>query len=363
MTTNIMTASRQWASRPMDERFVSMIDMQEHFHRQRRISKGMALSSRQLEVRPDDDNIGLKVYGPAGVGYDMTNWSFGQLATRAKAPPSYIRTLPAPVSADCLNYGLKFGGEPEDLGVLVSNDGADYRELRAVTGPRYGRIWNSQVIDAMVQNFGDGVTGDFRVPGIFGTKLEHVTKQNTTMYASDRDMFIFLADEEHRIELPNRRNGQPGSLARGFFVWNSEVGSQTFGIAGFLFDYVCANRIVWGAEEYKEIKMRHTVSAPDRFLEEIAPSLTRYSNSSTASVLTAIEDARSHKLDNIEQFLATRFGSRAMKELDAIHVAEEGRPIETRWDVVTAVTAKARDIPYQDQRVELERQAGDLLTT
>jgi hypothetical protein len=335
--------------------------MQQHFHTQRQISKGAVISNRRLEVRPDDDNIGLKAFGPAGVGYDMTNWSFSQLANRAGAPASYIRTLPAPLAADCLNYGLKFDKEIEDVGVLISNDD-DYRELRAVTGPKYGRVWNSQVLDSLVNNFGDGISGDFRVPGIGGAALDEVTKQNTTLYASDRDMFVFLADEEHRIELPNRRNGQTGSLARGFFVWNSEVGSQTFGIAAFLFDFVCANRIVWGAEEYKEVKIRHTASAPDRFMEEIKPALVKYANSSTASVTAAIEDARNDKLDDVASFLAKRFGPRVMKELEFIHQCEEGRPIETRWDVVTAVTAKAREIPHQDRRVELERQAGDLLT-
>jgi hypothetical protein len=33
------------------------------------------------------------------------------------------------------------------------------------------------------------------VPGEFGQRVA-VTKQNTTLYASDRDMFVFLADEE-----------------------------------------------------------------------------------------------------------------------------------------------------------------------
>src|SRR5436309_2315096 len=92
--------------------------------------------------------------------------------------------------------------------------------MRAVTGPRYGRIWNENVVEAMATRFGDGVTGDWRVPGEFGKRVE-VTKDNTTLFAGDRDMFVFLADEDHRIEIPNRRNGQPGSLARGFFCWNS----------------------------------------------------------------------------------------------------------------------------------------------
>lgn len=358
---NLMNANKQWANRPMDERYTNLIDMQQHFHDVKRLSRQGVVSSRKLKAIPTGTDT-IHIAGPAGVGYEPTHWAFGQIANQIGAPAGYLRKLPAPLVADQLNYMFQYDADIQDVGIYVQDNGVD-KTFKAMTGPRYGRIFNAQVLDALVQHFGDGTSGDFRVPGIFGQKLEQVTKQNTTLFASDRDMFVFLADEEHRIELPNRRNGEPGSLARGFFVWNSEVGAQTWGMAGFLFDYVCANRIVWGAEEYREVKLRHTVSAPDKFLAEIKPALDRYANSSTASVTTAIEDARNHRLDDVEGFLASRFGTKAMKELDAIHLHEEGRPIETRWDVITAVTAKARDIPYQDQRIDLERQAGDLLNT
>jgi hypothetical protein len=45
---------------------------------------------------------------------------------------------------------------------------------------------------ALVKAFGDGVSGDgFRVPGEFGREVK-VTKANTTLFAGDRDMFVFL---------------------------------------------------------------------------------------------------------------------------------------------------------------------------
>lgn len=47
--------------------------------------------------------------------------------------------------------------------------------------------------------------------------------------------------------------------------------------------------------------------------------------------------------------------------LKAVHEAEEGRPIETVWDVATAATAYARGLEHQDKRVEIEREAGKLL--
>ena len=47
--------------------------------------------------------------------------------------------------------------------------------------------------------------------------------------------------------------------------------------------------------------------------------------------------------------------------IKAIHLTEEGRPIETMWDVTVAATAHARSIPNTDKRLEVERAAGDLL--
>ena len=46
--------------------------------------------------------------------------------------------------------------------------------------------------------------------------------------------------------------------------------------------------------------------------------------------------------------------------IELAHLVEEGRPIETLWDAATAVTAYARGVNYQDERVALERAAGKI---
>lgn len=362
MQSTLMQASHQWATRPNDERFVSLIDMQSHFTEQRQLSKAVVVASRNIHANPGEDNKSLVILGPNGNPFAPTNWAFGQLAQLAEAPAAYMRSLPSPLAADCINYGLQFKRDIEDVGLLLYKNGSPV--IRAATGPKYGRIWNSDIVNGLVKQFGDGLSGDFRVPGEFGKHVD-VTKANTTLYAGDRDMFVFLADEEHRIEIPNRRDGQVGSLARGFFVWNSEVGKTTFGIGTFLFDYVCCNRIVWGAEGYGEITIRHTASAPERFIEQAAPALQLYAQSSTQSITKAVAAARAARIDvngaSVDEFLSKRFGPRMVSTIKSAHMNEEGRPIETLWDATTAVTAYARTIEYQDQRVELERQAGDIM--
>jgi hypothetical protein len=358
--TVLTAASTQWATRPADQRFTSLTSLHEHVSTVRDRSHAKALSSRALTAVPvEGDHRALAVVGPNGGPVDVTHWAFTQLAQRAGAPAGYLRELPGAMAADCLNYGLHHKHDSMDLGVLLYQNGGP-AELRAITGPNYGRIWNTTITKALHERFGDGVTGDFRVPGEFGEAVE-IGKANTTLYASDRDMFVFLADEEHRIEVPNRRDGQPGSMARGFFVWNSEVGAQALGIATFLFDYVCKNRIVWGATGYNEVRIRHTSSAPHRWLEEVAPAIEAYAQSSTQGIQDGIAKARQHRIDHVDEFLAKRFTRSLVGPIKAAHMADEQRPIETLWDVVTGVTAHARGIQYQDERVKLEREAGKLM--
>lgn len=361
----LMQASRQWATRPADERFVSLPELLAHVRTQRTQSKALQLNSRAISAAPfgdteDDMTRGLAIVGPGGNPVLPTNWAFGQLAGVAGAPSAYLRKLPAPLAADCINHGLA-AREVEDVQVLLRQNGSPI--LSAITGPGYGRVWNDQVASALVDRFGDGLTGQFRVPGEFGQRVE-VTKENTTLYAGDRDMFVFLADEERRITVPNRRNGQPGELARGFFVWNSEVGAATLGIATFLFDYVCSNRIVWGATGFQEVRIRHTSGAPHRFIEQAAPALVRYAEASAAGVQDAITSAQAKKLgakDRVADFLSKRFTRSQAAAISKAHLIEEQRPIETLWDAVTGATAYAKSIDNQDDRVAIERKAGELL--
>ena len=358
--STITTASQQWASRPDDERFTSLIDLSDHFHRVRELSASKVVTTRQISVEPvEGQRNGLQVVGPNGNGYAPTHWSFGQLASLAKAPAGYLRTLPGPLAADNINYGLRFARESEEVGVLLQR--GDEPQLRAATGPQYGRIWNAEVSDALVSRFGDGVTGDWKVPGEFGKDVE-VTKANTTMYGS-RQGHVRVP---RRREEPDRGAQPPQRRERCHGDGASSCGTRRWaqprsGPRSFLFDYVCMNRIVWGAAEYKEIRLRHSLNAPDRWLEEVTPVLIEYSKSSAQPVIDAVAAAKAAKLDKVDEWLTKRYSAKQAVTLQAVHGREENRPIETLWDVSTALTAQAREMTYQDARVAQEREAGKVL--
>lgn len=359
----LMQANHQWQNRPDDERFLSLTALHDHVQAMRTKSSAKIVSSRALTAHPvDGDSEALMLTGPNGAPVNVTHWSFGQLAMRAGAPAGYLRDIPTPLAADCINYGLHHSRDVEDCGVLLTRMEADATAtVRAVTGPNYGRIWNSTITGALVKQFGDGVTGKFRVPSEFGNLDAPITKQSTTLYASDRDMWVFLADEVNRIELPNRRNGKTGSLARGFFVANSEVGASTFILGQFLFDYMCGNHIIWGVEQFQEVRIRHTAGAPDKYLEQAAPAILAMSNASSVGMVDMLKSAQAKKIENVDEFLNARFSRSQTSAIKAAHMADEQRPIESLWDVSTGITAYARNIQHTDDRVKLEREAGKVL--
>lgn len=366
--TTLTAASHQWATRPSDQRFLNLPELYDKVHTGRINSTAKVVSTRQLSVQAVDSK-GLQIVGQNGVPASPTHFAFGQLAALAQAPAGYLRKLPAPLAADAMNFGLRFLREPEEAGVLVTRniiEGVPVAqspiELRAATGPNYGRIWNDDIVAALMNKFGDGRTGNFRVPGEFGQKVD-ITRDNTTIYGSDRDMFVFLADEDNRIDVDGRRNGEKGSLARGFFVWNSEVGDKSMGAAFFLFDYVCQNRMVWGVKGFNEMRLRHTASAPDKWLEQIAPVLIEYSNASAGPIEATIKAAQAKRVDDdLDAFLKGRqFNGKQVSEIKQAHIREEGRPIESLWDAVTGVTAFAKTFEHQDARVDMERAGGKLL--
>ena len=365
----LMTASNQWASRPAEERFLNLLDLNAHAKNVRTNSRQIEAPLNALSAVADVENNGLVFVGGKNKPITMSNYAFGQMATAISKhtgsfPAGFIQSLPPAIAADVINHGLsKTGGEKSQFLLTRPDDISDDVQVRALNSTSYGRIWNHQITQSLVDRFGDGVTGDFKVPGEFGKDVP-ITSQNTTIYGSDRDMFVFLCDEKHKVTVKNRRNGEDGELSRGFFVWNSEVGAATLGVATFLFDYVCSNRIVWGATDYREIKLRHSLKAPERFLDEVSPMLTRMVEEKASVTETMLITAQEHKIDKDEKeklYAWLGFNPKTMDLIDRAHFTEEARPVESYWDASTAITAYAKSIPYQAERVTVEKASGKIL--
>src|SRR5579871_5770747 len=364
--------SSEWFSRPADERYLSLNDLGRSVRDRADRSRTRVVESALIHVeanRADPERLALMLPG-ADTLVAPTHWSFGQLASQVGAPAAYLRQLPAALAGINLQYGLT-SNRAEQIKTLETDDGRV--ELRAVTSPDYGRIFDHELVEAVQRIAGNG-TGDTRwkVPGLLDwssstyNPFVDVTAETTTLYASDRDVFLFLVDDTHPIEAGRLPNGDPDLYFLGFYCWNSEVGAKTLGIASFYLRAVSQNRNLWGVEDFEEIVIRHTKYAASRFAHEAAPALLNFANSSPMPFVNGIKAARERIVarsdEDRTEFLRRRGFSKAetAKVIDTV-LAEEGRPPESIFDFVQGITAVARDKPHQDARLDMEAKAKKLL--
>ena len=364
--------SSEWFSRPADERYLSLSELGRSVRDRADRSRTRVVESALIHVeanRNDPERLALILPG-TDTAIAPTHWSFGQLAGLVGAPAAYLRQLPAALAAINLQYGLT-SNRAEQIKTLETDDGRT--ELRAVTGPDYGRIFDAELVEAVQRIAGNG-TGDTRwkVPGvldwstgIYNPRVD-ITKDTTTLYASDRDVFLFLVDDLNPIEAGRLPDGSPDLYFRGFYCWNSEVGAKTLGMASFYLRAVCQNRNLWGVEDFEEITIRHSKYAANRFAHEVAPALLNFANSSPLPFVNGIKAARERIVARSDEdrsdFLRRRGFSKAEtgKIIDTV-LAEEGRPPESIFDFVQGITAVARDKPHQDARLDMEAKAKKLL--
>jgi hypothetical protein len=364
--------SSEWFSRPDDERYLNLSSLYDTVRGRADRATARAVESRAVKVgasREDSERLALILPG-RDAPVSPTHWSFGQLCGLVGAPSSYLRQLPAPLAAINLQHGL-LSHRAELVKTLEAENGRV--ELRAVTGPDYGRIWDHELVAAVQRIAGNG-TGDTRwkVPGVLDwSTMTHnpfvdVTKETTTLYASDRDVFLFLVDDTHPIEAGRLLDGSPDLYFRGFYAWNSEVGSKTLGIASFYLRAVCQNRNLWGVEGFEEITIRHSKFAAQRFAHEAAPALESFANLSPLPFVAGIKAARERVVarhdEDRESFLRKRgFSKLETAKIIETVLNEEGRPPESVFDFVQGITALARTKAHQDARLELEGKAKRLL--
>lgn len=364
--------SSEWFSRPSDERYLSLSDLRNSVRARSQRSRTRIVESERIRVeasRNDAERLTL-ILPDAETPIAPTHWSFGQLAGLVGAPAAYLRQLPAPLAAINLQYGLT-SQRAEQVKTLEIENGR--LELRAVTGCDYGRIFDHELVEAVQKIAGNG-TGDTRwkVPGVleWSTGIYNpnvdISKDTTTLYASDRDVFLFLVDDLNPIEAGKLPSGEPDLFFRGFYCWNSEVGARTLGIASFYLRAVCQNRNLWGVEDFEEITIRHSKYAASRFAAEAEPALIQFAESSPMPFVNGIKAARERIIarddEDRESFLRKRgFSKGEATKIIATVLAEEGRPPESIFDFVQGITRVARDKQHQDVRLEMEGKAKKLL--
>jgi hypothetical protein len=352
-------ASRQWSARPDDQRYLSLADLHRAVETRRDRSRQEGVALDQSRLIPDGEDLILVDHKRDHVRGQLNHWSFGQLCQRVGAPAGYLRQLPSGLAAIPLQWSME-NADNNDARLLLRDDGAAPNErIAAVTSDTYGRIWDAEVTGALMRHVDQT---QWKVPSASYASRDPL--RATTLYASDRDVFVFLVNESHPIEV-RIHNRAPEQLFRGVMVWNSEVGSASLGIATFLYRYVCDNRIVWGMQDAKQLRVRHTSGAPHRFVAQVTPALRAYAEASVSEETQVIQRATEKEVAKDEsatvKWLRDRGFTEGLAKASYQNAYREGLNPRSVWGLVQGATREAHETKHTTERVVIERTAGKLL--
>lgn len=379
---NLFKASNQWAERPADERYWSIEEMTADAKRYAGESALAVLPYKALSA--DADNGEVLLVG-SNQKARLTHWGFGQIAGKIGAPASYLRQLPADLAARNLSHGLAKKEGTANL-LFHANGGL---LCRCATSDMYERIWNWEVGEAL-QSLQGWKIPPARPAGKSGERTRLATAADILsrgalgglsikvgdtiapagVYASDKDMFVFMVDDHHVLRNP----ADPATpLARGFFVWNSEVGDRSFGVMTFLYDAVCGNHIVWNVSNVQEVRVRHVGTAREKALLKLNVSLTQYADASASEDEALIARAQSYQIAATkEETLAALLKFAAKENLPHVKAMAEpayllaeqtpryGSP-RSPWGISQAMTQLSQDCVYADKRAAIDAEAGKVL--
>ena len=357
---NLFQANRQWSTRPDDEKFKTVEELYNATKVYYETAKEQVVPIDS--VRTEANNGDVTLIGKKNVPATFTHWSFGQLCARVGAPANYLRELPATLACQNLNHGLKEytpADEVKNVNLLFHSNGSLL--LRSFTSDKYTRIWNWEVAQRLLglQQYGwNPAMPDFN-RGMFGSE-----KDNPPIYASDHDMFVFLANDNYRIAEP----GNPEGLKRGTIIVNSEVGASSLKFMHFLYRGLCANHIIWGASKLTEIRVRHVGNAHERWGHYQA-QLKEYLESSSTEQEQKIASAKNIYLgatkdEVLDKLFAQRNLMLSRKTLDAsyetVRPEEDGSP-RTVWGMTQGLTRYSQLSQFADERTAIDIAAGKLL--
>src|SRR5690349_4745839 len=357
---NAYTAHKEWASRPPDERYASVHALYEAARARRIRTEERTIET--VAVRTEAvaaDALALR--DTSGRPAALTNWSFEQLASIAGAPPKYLRTLPAAIASDAINYGLH-RQRREQHQLLLDRD--DPWTVHAVTSPRYARVHHDEltarVLDLMAQHpawslplgYKDGVFCAERVP--------------SGAYLGDRDMFLFLVDGNRDLDDPT--DTSHAGLFRGFILRNSDVGAAALTLDVFLFRLVCGNHIIWGFQHVAGFRRRHVGASIQGAWTTSLDGVRAALDADTAHDRTLLLRATTQELgttrDAVLETAVRRLDVSQKQAAEAYTLAEqhETNP-RSVWGYVQGLTRLSQRTPWQDGRFALDRAASRLLTT
>ncbi|MEL0098549.1 MAG: DUF932 domain-containing protein [Opitutae bacterium] len=380
MVSTIYSGFAQWANRSREERYRSLDTMRYALEERRnRCAETHPMRISEMEVICAE-NEQLAIADSAGAAI-LSHYTMGQLCQSISAPQGYLNTLSPGTAAQALNEGLhKFEDRERSILLEHSEQG---NVARAITSPQYSRYWDDDVVGDLL----DALTVDgWRVPparpypgcpqedtwtaterdilpGAAGFLSIRVgdTCGPAGLYASDRDMFVLLVNQERAIETVS------GPMYRALICRNSEVGASSYNVECILYNTICGNHILWSAQSIASIRVVHRGSGQTTRLNGksyLAAAITAAENAGAAEEEKVISLSTQKKIEEKDVQAVTGLSAQQVKLAKLLaeqNPQDHNGLADTAWGYVQGLTRASQAASYMSERTAIDNAAAKLL--
>lgn len=337
--TSTTFAAKLLFSRQEDTQFSSFDDLYTHcLNKQRNSETSWRLPVEAMPICYQN-RLQLKLAGSRA--FELCDWSFGQICRLAGLKKESLNRLTPATAAQVLEETIPRGQRP----LQVYSDNQTVRSIHRVG---YTRIHDAELLEVIID-----VAFDLDPPPIDDNG-------SIGLYAGEQDMFAFMIDRSSWVEVGEEQ------FAPGFYVWNSEVGRRSMGVATFWFQRGCGNHILWDASSPVSFTRSHTASVSSvltefknvvRLLAENCPARK---DAFARSMAKAQQTSLGSQPDDVIRSLSGLGISPSLVQQAVTAMAEQGVGF-TLYRTVDFLTRIAGKLRNAGDRLELDSKIGQLL--
>lgn len=280
--------------------------------------------------------------------FSLTDWATTQLAGKLEIPVRYFKKCPPELQAQNFNHWAQ---NTETNWLLRSRSAGNENVIRAVLAAgKYSKLDNGHIVEMLKQILGDGSKTDYDI---------------NMWNLDDGGFHLRLTFPDLTTNIGTLSDGKPDTHRVGLHIANSEVGKRSVLITPLVYRLVCTNGLMRWTSDGDSLQLRHVYLKENEIYGRVATAIGTALKAGDAMIQQLVQ-AKETEIEDplaiIRQMSEAKQYSQAMTDtLIMSYAMNQAQTGQNLFSVVQAITETAQKSSHPDYRIEMEKDAADLL--
>lgn len=280
--------------------------------------------------------------------YSLSDWATTQLAGKLEIPVRYFKKCPPELQAAQFNHWAK---NSEANWLLRGRSAGNENIIRAVlSADRYSKLDNEHIVEMLKGILGTGDKTDYDV---------------SMWHLDDGGFHLRLTFPDLTTNIGKLADGTPDIHRVGLHIVNSEVGKRSVMITPLVYRLVCTNGLMRWTNDGDSLQMRHMHLQHHEIYGRVAQAVgtaLKAGDNMIKQLIQAKETPIENPLDIIKMLAEDKQYSQALTDnLTMSYAMNAAQTGANAFSLVQAITETAQKSSHPDYRIEMEKDAADLL--